>query len=430
MAQRPMPPHLQSAQQQLQAVLAQVLGKPVDLMKDPWPELEQGVARVLGGPFDPSKPEHGGVALGLAAAFGERLAEADQGFWFPNRDAPEAAMVGFPDGILMLSPLGAVMEALAKANLGLLETVAGDVRKALAQARFGVQAGQARRLDAEAYRQLFDPGMLQFLVLDPKRADTAWEQKPDAVSREVRDALSRVGGKLPADVAKQIESQITGGMARLDPNQPLSAQLGRAPRLVELVGTLQAATSYTGVAPDDFWEGLAFPLLFIGAPDKFPPLDDEEIEAVKQGVDAFTLFLDVVPYTTQAKDEGFLGAWGPGQVGLPHPAFAQVQSPRLLTLERAAIKPLVDAYDPVKTKASLDAWAKYVEEKTGVKPPEGGPAQQLRDLALALLEDLKRAMETEGQLAVRRMTEAEAQAEMTLIPLRQALQGPRIILAP
>lgn len=430
MATRPMPPHLQAAEQDLQAALSQALGKPVDLRKDAWTEVEKGVARLLGGPFDPRRPEHGGVALGLAAAFGERLAEADQGFWFPNRDAPEAAMVGFPDAILMLSPLGAVLEGLAKANLGMLENVTADVRKALAQSRFGVQGGGQRRLDAEAYRQLFDPGMLQFLVLDPQKAQAAWDLKPDAVARDVRDALSRVGSKIPPEVSKQIENQIAGGMGRLDPAQPLSAQLARAPRLVELVVSLTSATSFTGVAPDDFWEGLAFPLLFIGAPEKFPPLDDEEIAAVKQGIDPFTLLLDVVPYSTPAKDEGFLGAFGPGEVGLPHPALAQVQAPRLLTLKREAIKDLVDRYDPAKTRASIDAWTKYVEEKTGVKSPEGGPAAQLRDLALALLEDLKRALGTDGQLVVRRMTEAEAQAEMTLIPLRQALQGPRIILAP
>jgi hypothetical protein len=430
MPARPLPPHLQAAFAQLQAALSQVLGKPVDLMNEPWPEIEKGVARVLGGPFDSTSPEHAGVALGLAAAFGERLAEPDGGFWFPNRDAPEAAMVGFPDGILMLSPMGVVLEALGKSNIGLLETVAADIRKALAQARFSPTAGQGRRLDAESYRQLFDPGMLQFLVLDPEKAKRAWEMKPDAIAREVRDALSRVGSKMPPEMSRQIEQQIAGGMSKLDPNQPIVNELGRAPRLVELVATLNAATAYTGVAPDDFWEGLSFPLLFIGTLEKFPPLDAEELAAVKGGVDAFTLFLDVVPYQQKANDEGFLGAFGPGEVELPHPAFAQVQSPRLLTLKRAPLEALLKNFDAAKTRDVLARWSAYLEEQAGQKLAENPQAAQLRDLSVALLEDLQRLLATPGELVVRRMTEAEAQAEMSLIPLRQAIQGPRIILAP
>lgn len=430
MAPRPIPPHLQAAQQELQRALADVLKKPVDLMKDPWIELEAGVARLLGGPFDPRRPEHGGVAMGLGAAFGERLCEGDGGFWFPNRDAPEAAMVGFPDAVLMLSPVGAVLEALSRSKLATLDEIAADIRKSLAGAKFGLAGGQAQRLNAETYRQLFDPGMLQFLVVDGQKLKGALEARPDATARELRDALSRVGSKVPADVAKQIEQQLVGGMGRLDASQPLVNQLARAPRLVELVASLQGAVAYTGVAPDEFWEGLAFPLLFIGAPEKFPPLDAEELQALEGGLDAFTLFLDVVPYQSPQREEGFLGVFGPGEVGLPHAEFAKVQAPRLLMLKREALGPLIDAFDPAKTRAALERWNAYLAEKSGAPVDPAGPAAQMRDLALTLLEDLKRVLASNGELAVRRMTEAEAQAEGTLVALRQALSAPRIILTP
>jgi len=430
MANRPIPPHLAAALEQVQAALTQALGKPVNLLSDPWAEVERGVARLLGGAFDPSKPEHTAVALGLGAAFGERLAEPDQGFWFPNRDAPESAMVGFPDAVLMLSPLGAAAEALGQSKLELLDTIAADIRKALAQARFAPNAGQAQRLNAEAYRQLFDPGMLQFLVFDPAKADAAWALHPDTVSREIRDAISRAGSKLTPEVAKGIEQQIVGGMSRLDPAKSLTEQIIRAPRLVELVASLNAATAFTGVAPDDFWEGLAFPLLFIGAPQSFPPLDDEERQAVKQGIDPFTLFLDTVPYANPARDEGYLGAFDPDQVSLPHPAFGQLEAPHLLKVDRAAVTGLVEQFDADKTREALGRWTAYLEAEAGQKPVESEPATQLRDVAVQLLSDLKRLLTHPGDMYVRRMTEAEAQSEMSLIPLRLALQGPRIILAP
>ncbi len=66
----PRPPQLDSAFQQVSAVLAQVQGKPVDLVKESWAEIEKGVIKLLGGPFNPSQPEHQVIALGLAAALG------------------------------------------------------------------------------------------------------------------------------------------------------------------------------------------------------------------------------------------------------------------------------------------------------------------------------------------------------------------------
>jgi hypothetical protein len=42
------------------------------------------------------------VALGLAAAFGQRPSASDKAFWFPMREAPEGAMLGFLEAVLML----------------------------------------------------------------------------------------------------------------------------------------------------------------------------------------------------------------------------------------------------------------------------------------------------------------------------------------
>src|SRR5690242_3225301 len=112
------PPHLQSAFEPFREAWQKVQGAALDVEKTPWAEIEKGVIKLFGGPFRLEQPEHQGIAFALAFLFGERLAEADQGFWFPNRDTPENAMVGFPEAILPVSPLSAVMETLRRANLG------------------------------------------------------------------------------------------------------------------------------------------------------------------------------------------------------------------------------------------------------------------------------------------------------------------------
>ena len=73
------PPHLAGALEALAEDLQRVEGHPVDLLKAPWTEVEKGVIKLLMGPLDVRRPEHQAVALGLAAAFGERLATDDGG---------------------------------------------------------------------------------------------------------------------------------------------------------------------------------------------------------------------------------------------------------------------------------------------------------------------------------------------------------------
>ncbi|MCY0995759.1 hypothetical protein OWM54_01270 [Myxococcus sp. MISCRS1] len=124
----PVPQHVHQAQLQVAAALEKAEGKPIDLLKAPWADVEKAVAKVLGGPFQVNQPEHQTLALGLAGAFAMRLIMEHQAFWFPNRDSPEGATLGFPEAIIMLSPFGAAMDALGQSKLSRLDDLAGDIR--------------------------------------------------------------------------------------------------------------------------------------------------------------------------------------------------------------------------------------------------------------------------------------------------------------
>ncbi len=264
------PSHLEAALAQLTASLARVEGKPVDPVTAPWAAVEAGVIKLLRGPYVPDRPEHQLVALGLAAAFGQRLAAEDKAFWFPMREAPEGAMVGFPEAMLMLSPFTAVTDALARAQLAKLDDVAKDVRRALAEVRFAPNAGAPVRLSPTDYARLFDPSFLQFVALDKRRLEELWAARPDRLGRDLRDALGRAGTRLAPESRAQLEQQLVGALGRLDQAKGFGEQLEQAPRLAELLADLFAGTHRTGSAPDEFWEDAVFPLLFIGVPEGFP----------------------------------------------------------------------------------------------------------------------------------------------------------------
>jgi hypothetical protein len=427
-----LPVHLKSALDHLSNAAAAVEKKPVDVLHLPWGELEKVVIKLLGGGFNIEQPEHQALAMGLAAVVGERLGESDQAFWFPNRESPEAAMVGFPSAILMLSPLSTVLEALSKSQLTLLESVFADVRRSLAASKFSLTGGTAPRIGPEDYRRLFDAGFVQVLRADTQRLKNLFEAKPGALLRDFRDALGRAKD-LPKEAVEPFDQQVSGVLAQLDQDKPLGAQVEKATRLVELLLHLFATDAATGAAPEEFWHEVAVPLLHIGAPTQFPPLDQEELDLAGKGAEPLALYLDVVPYQKPAVEEGVLGMIPPQDVALPHDGLGRgAAPPRILKVNATPMQTLLKDFDAKKTKASVESFTQDLSKKVGRPLPSSEGAQHMFDASLLLLTDLKQVVDgvtpEKSVLCIRRITEAEATSEGPLLAVRKALQGPRLIL--
>lgn len=423
------PPSVELAYQQLTEGFKQVGLRDVDPMKAPWSELEPGIARLLGGPLQLQNPQHQAVVLGVSAILGKRLAAEDGGFWAPNRESPDGMIMGFPDAIIMLSPFGAAMDALARAQLGQLDQLQKEVRTALGRARLSLAGGGAPRLGPQDYERLFDPAFLQFVVLEQAKLKEAWEEPVGTLTRNLREALDRPGTPLSPEVKKQLEGQLLGALTSLDPQKGLMQQLNVAGRLVELAAHLVASTEPTRPAPEEFWAAVAFPLLFIGAPESFPPLDEEETQAARQGVDPLFLYLDVVPFQHSAQDEGLLGAFGEEDIGLPHEAMGGLSPLRLLTVKMERIAGPLEKFNAVASRTAFHRFCEHVNQKAGAQLNATASDQVLNE-AFALIDELKKVWEarSKGPVALRRMTEAEAAGEPALAAVRKALTGPRLIL--
>ncbi len=428
MASIQIPPQVEGAFQRLVEGLQKV-GVQADPLKVPFAELEPGIARLLGGPLQPQQPEHQVVVLGVSSLLGIRLAQDDGAFWAVNRESPDGWVLGFPDAIIMLSPFGAALEAVARANLGRLDELQKEVRAALGRARLTPGAAPAR-LSPEDYERLFDPAFVQWSVVDEGKLERAWEAPVSGLLRDVRDGIERAGAQLPPEVRRQVEGQLVQALAAMDPSKSVLAQVDRAGRLTELVAHLAGSTETTRPAPEEFWAGVALPVLFIGAPTAFPPLDDEEKEAVKRGTDPLFLYLDMVPYQHPAEEEGLMGAFGDEDVALPHPALEQVAPLRLFHVKLDRIAPLLEGFDPAAARAGFEAFLEHLSKESGITVGPG-PSQQVLDEAFAMLGELRTLWSGrgEGRLFLRRMPEAEAAAEGALALIRKAMNGPRIILA-
>lgn len=425
----PRPPQVEVAVRNLSEALQKAEARPVDLLTESWGAIEKGVIKLLHGPFKPQEPEHQMIALGLAGVVGDRLHRDHQAFWFPYRETPEGASLGFPDALIMLAPFGAVIDALSVGKLERLDEVLKTIRTSLAQTKFGVASGQPMRLGPEDYMRLFDPGFVQVVGVDAAKLQQAWALTPERWAVDLRDAIQRAP-RLPAEVKKQLEHQLVGAVQKLEPGKSLVSQAGRAPRVVETVGLLASATTSTGAAAEEFWHEMVMPLLFAGAPASFPPIDEEEIEAAKKGVDPLFLFVDVVPFQFKAPDEGLLGAFS--ELSVPAPEFRGIAQLRLIKVGADSIKDALAAFDAEKTKDAIKRFGDYLRTHGGVATASdtaGPEAKGMLDAAMMLLTDLKQAVAGGKELYVRRMTEAEAASEQALAQVRQALSAPRIILS-
>ncbi|MFY0575579.1 hypothetical protein ACN28S_15510 [Cystobacter fuscus] len=424
----PAPPHVQSAQAQVAAALEQLAGKPVDLLKTPWQEVESALPNLLGGAFDPNNQNHQVLALGIGGALAERLAGDHGAFWFLNRESPEGASLGFPDALIVLSPFGEVMNSLIAGKLSRLEELSSSIRGMLGKARFG-GAGGGQKLGPADYQRLIDPGFMQFLVMDPAKTVKALDSTPDALSREIRDALGRA--QIPKEVRQQFEGQVLNALQQMQPGKKLSEQVEVAPRIVELMAHLFGTQASTGAAQNEFWGHLILPMLFIGTPQDFPPVDEEEIQAFTQGVAPMELFVDVVPHSVQAPDEGLLGAFDRTEVSPLHASFERSRAPlHLLKLNMERLKPVLAKFDPNQMVDTVRRFTKYMEEKAGKGAPPNPQNEEMLKAASVLLGDLKKlVLEGKGDVCLRQMTEGDAMSERDLAAVRNALQGPRIILS-
>jgi hypothetical protein len=418
---------------QLRQAIEQIDGRPIDVLKTPWSEIERSVIKLLGGAFRVDRPEHQAIALGLAGIFGARLQQEHDAFWFPNREALEGASLGFANALMVLAPFTAVLDALSRANLPKLDAVSKEIGLSLSQVRFsGAQPAGAVRLTPEDYQRLFDPGFIQFVSLIPAKAKAGWESTPERLSRDIRDALTRLPQSFPAETRKRLEMQLITALTRLDAGKSLADQAERAPQVVELMGHLFGTTSTTGSAPEELWHDVIFPLLYVGSPAQFPPLDEKDLAAYREGLDPLLLFVDLIPYQMVVPDHGALGVFAPDEVTIPHPALERANAMRLLKVSRQRLEPALQAFDPAKTRDALKRFTAYLEEKGGKVSAELAPRTQLLEASLKLLSDLKSLVATAAKdsadLCMRHLTEAEAVSEGAMDAIRRALQGPRIIL--
>lgn len=273
MTAEPTPPVYEQALHALDTACKQGGVTRFDPLRTPFAEVAPVVDRLLGAPFDPDNAKHKAVALGLAAMLGERLKDEHGAFWFSQREAPFGAAMGFPNLMLVLSPLDLVEAALREEGAAALDRRLDELRESVQRALADIPTGaNGARLSGEQYRSLFDPEQVQLLVVDPERVGAAGAMPAASAAELLRDAIAAAAGLDPT-VREELVERWVRPLEALDPARPLKEQAEREPRAIERFCRLYGALASTAPAAEAFWADVAFRLLLVegtSAPETSP----------------------------------------------------------------------------------------------------------------------------------------------------------------
>jgi hypothetical protein len=326
---------------------------------------------------------HHDLWLGLGAWVAETVRERHGAFWLIGGEDPRAWRMGFSKILLEVQP-HVFAERLLRSGQGLAKRLIAEVERIRVQheSADAAEGGKAKdKYQPQHYARLHSVPLAQWMVFDLGRLHQAWQQMPVA---ELVKVIAESGKRLPPQNAPVVE-QVVGVFSKLDQAQPAVGQVNDR-HLFEAVAQITSMRRVTGPIAVDVLEKLVLPALHMGAPDKFPPLGEDDVEQVQKGNDLFAVMVDVVPFAHQAEEGGFLGTFAPTDLGTPYPDRNDLQIGKgdWVMVNPARLKPLLDGFDPRKLLASYEAFVTYLHAQPGVP--------RVKDIPRGLAETSARAL--------------------------------------
>jgi hypothetical protein len=159
------------------------------------------------------------------------------------------------------------------------------------------------RFTPQHYFRMHTMPLGQWMVMDFPLLDRLWNRAAarDLV-KEVRKSAKRLGEANAPVIERVVEA-----IGKANQDQPIGLQTGDR-GLFEAVAQIVALRRATAPIAMDILETFVMPAMHIGIPEAFPPLDEDDLAALRRGIELFALFVDVIPHKYPADDTGFLGA--------------------------------------------------------------------------------------------------------------------------
>jgi hypothetical protein len=345
--------------------------------------------------LDLKDEQHWEVWFSYGAWIGETIRRRHGGHWLLMGDDPHTWRLGFSKILLEIAPF-VFAEQLLRTGSGATRKMITEVerlRQLHDEQRERDKGQSLDRFVAQHYIRLHTVPLGQWMAMDFARLARLWNEAPvEELIKAIREAGPRLGPQNGG-----IIEQVCAALARAKQDAPVAKQTadrGLFEAIAQIVG-LRRATAPIAI---DILERIIMPALHVGMPDKFPPLDDDDLASLRRGMELFSFFVEIVPHKFQADDEGFLGT-------IPHEALTTPYADRnvleigkgdWVVVNPAHFAPMLDSFDPQQMLDKYDEFVKYVATVPEA-PRRRDDGRMLAETAVRALADLKGCVATAQQ---------------------------------
>lgn len=309
--------------------------------------------------LDLDNPAHRELWLNFGAWIGTALRLRHGGHWLIGDDDPRTWRLGFSKIMLEIVP-HVFAERLLQIGTGCAKQLVAEIERLrmLHETQKERDGGtDIDRFTAQHYVRLHSMPLGQWMVMDLRLLDRMWNH---AASRDLVKEIKKQKKRLGENQAGIVD-KVAEAIGKAKPEQPIAGQT-RDRGLFEAVAQIIAMRRASAPIAMDILEKMVIPAAHIGIPDSFPPLGDDDLQSLRNGIEYFALFVDVVPHKYPAEDGGFLGAIPQSELSTPYRDRDNLEVGKgdWVIVNPRRFQEMLVTFDKNRLLERYDAFVKYV----------------------------------------------------------------------
>ncbi len=346
--------------------------------------------------LDLKAEEHWEIWFQFGAWIGETLRRRHGGHWLTMGDDPHTWRIGFSKVLMEIAPF-VFSERLLRMGSGATRTMVTEIERIRQLHAEQEERDGGRSLDRflpQHYIRMHTVPLGQFMSMDFANLAKLWNEEPvEKLIAELKEKGPRLG---PQNT--QIVEQVVGALSKAKQDTPVAKQTNDR-GLFEAIAQIIALRRATAPVAIDILERVVMPALHVGIPEKFPPLDEDDLGNLHKQVELFHFFTEIVPHKFQADDKGFLGTIPHEQLGSPYNDgrnVLEIGKGDWVIVNPAHFIPMLQEFDGQKLLDKYDEFVKYIASIPEA-PRRRDDGRMLAETAVRALADLKACVATAAQ---------------------------------